>query len=139
MTTAVVDASAAVRWFVDHPLSPNADLLLSRYATRLAPQIILSETGNAFWKYIRAGTITPAQAQSALQRLPESYVTLEQDRDHIARALQLAAEFDHPVYDCLYLAVAEARSAPLITDDQRLLGKLGRKRRFTLIALADVQ
>jgi predicted nucleic acid-binding protein len=32
---------------------------------------------------------------------------------------------DHPAYDCLYLALAEMRSAVLLTQDQRLLNKLG--------------
>ena len=33
---------------------------------------------------------------------------------------------DHPAYDCLYLALAEDRNGRLITQDQRLLSRLGR-------------
>ena len=137
-TAATIDASAAVRWFVDHPLTPNADRITQLYDIRLAPQMIVGEVGNALWKYVRTGAIALAQAKAALVQLTAEFVTLEQDADHAQRAIQLAEELDHPFYDCLYLAIAEARGVPLITDDQRLLNKLGRERRFKLVALADV-
>ena len=35
-----------------------------------------------------------------------------------------SAALDHPVYDCLYLALAEAEDARLVTADQRLLTRL---------------
>jgi predicted nucleic acid-binding protein len=34
--------------------------------------------------------------------------------------LALACHLDHPVYDCLYLALARREAAILLTDDQRL-------------------
>lgn len=135
----VIDASVAVRWVVQHPLTANADLLIERHDIRLAPQIIVSEVGNALWKYVRANIITANQARRAMEEIPGRFVTLEQDADHARRAMELAIELDHPFYDCLYLAVAEARQAPLVTDDQRLLNKLARKRRIKVIALADIR
>ena len=38
-----------------------------------------------------------------------------------AEALALACHLDHPVYDCLYLALARREAALLLTADQRLL------------------
>ena len=38
----------------------------------------------------------------------------------IERAAQIAAQIDHPVYDCLYIACAEATGSTLITADRRL-------------------
>jgi predicted nucleic acid-binding protein len=35
-------------------------------------------------------------------------------------ALALACHLDHPVYDCLYLALARREAAQLLTADQRL-------------------
>lgn len=138
VSTAVIDASAAVKWFIVQPLTPNALAVLQQYPTRLAPRLIVAELGNALWKYVRSGQSTAAQAETALQQLSALYVSFEEDGDYAQRAMQIAADLDHPFYDCLYLAVAEARGCPLITDDQRLLGKLARKRRFKLIALADI-
>ena len=38
---------------------------------------------------------------------------------HMRRALQLATQLDHPVCDCLYLALAEHLDTQVITDDRR--------------------
>ena len=40
------------------------------------------------------------------------------------RAVAIAGQLDHPVYDCLYLALAEAEQAGLVTADLRFLGKV---------------
>jgi predicted nucleic acid-binding protein len=41
-----------------------------------------------------------------------------------ARALELAFALDHPVYDCFYLALAEAEQVGLVTADGRLESRL---------------
>lgn len=38
----------------------------------------------------------------------------------LGRASQLAVTINHPVYDCLYLALAADRDAPIATADRRL-------------------
>jgi predicted nucleic acid-binding protein len=46
---------------------------------------------------------------------------------HLVRpAARLAAELGHPVYDCLYLALAGSHSASLATADERLRRAAGR-------------
>ena len=37
------------------------------------------------------------------------------------RALELAIDLRHPIYDCFYLALAEREAAALVTADTRLL------------------
>ena len=39
-------------------------------------------------------------------------------------AAALARALDHPVYDCFYLALAEAENVPLVTADRRLMAAL---------------
>jgi predicted nucleic acid-binding protein len=46
---------------------------------------------------------------------------VEPDRHLQAEALALAIHLQHPVYDCLYLALARREAATLISADQRLL------------------
>ena len=41
-----------------------------------------------------------------------------------SRAIELALELDHPVYDCFYLALAEAEKTELVTADLRLEGRV---------------
>ena len=38
--------------------------------------------------------------------------------------MAIAGQLDHPGYDCLYLALAEAEQADLVTADTRLVGKV---------------
>lgn len=45
--TCVVDASVAVKWFVEERGSTAARMVLSKYETLLAPDFILIETSNA--------------------------------------------------------------------------------------------
>jgi predicted nucleic acid-binding protein len=40
------------------------------------------------------------------------------------RAVAIAGQLDHPVYDCFYLALAEAEQADLVTADMRLVGRV---------------
>ena len=40
------------------------------------------------------------------------------------RAVAIAGQLDHPVYDFLYLALAEAEQTKLVTADLQLLGKV---------------
>ena len=45
---------------------------------------------------------------------------IEPDRHLQVEALALACHLNHPVYDCLYLALARREAAFLLTADQRL-------------------
>jgi predicted nucleic acid-binding protein len=42
----------------------------------------------------------------------------------VERGIVIAGELDHAVYECFYLALAEARQIQLVTADARLLAKL---------------
>jgi len=60
----------------------------------------------------------PAAADLAEAR--ELVDRLEPDRHLQAEALALACHLNHPVYDCLYLALARREAASLISSDRRL-------------------
>jgi predicted nucleic acid-binding protein len=51
-------------------------------------------------------------------------------------ARRWSQRLDHPGCDCLYLALAEARNARLITRDQRLLRRLERDPQTAGLAVA---
>jgi predicted nucleic acid-binding protein len=41
-----------------------------------------------------------------------------------ARAVAIAGQLDHPVYDCLYLALAEQEQPIFVTADMQLVAKV---------------
>ncbi len=112
----IVDASVAVKWVIEEEGSDVARALLGR-VDLVAPTLIHAEVANAIWKKQRRGEYA---RDADLATLPELFASLIQTIDEssmMARALQLAIDFDHAVYGCVYLAMAEALDSELITAD----------------------
>ena len=68
--------------------------------------------------------MSAAQQEAIAAGITRIFDRLERLVQHAARAVAIARELDHPVYDCFYLALSEALDAPLITADGRLLARL---------------
>lgn len=119
--TRVIDASIACKWYLDEPGSDQARALLEDGETLLiAPDIIIAEVANVLWLRLRRGDIEAEQAILATSHLADSFLTLIPSRTLIDRALKIAREIDHPIYDCLYLATAEQWEADFVTADKQL-------------------
>lgn len=122
---AVVDSSVVIKWFVEEE---DSSLSLGlRVLPLLAPDLILAECANVFWKKIRKGELDAADASQALRILELSALVIEPSRGVAVRALELAEVLEHPAYDCFYLALAERRGLPVITADAKLAKAVGRK------------
>ncbi len=120
-----VDASIVIKWFVNEPMSRESRLLLVRPTRFFAPGLLLAEFANTIWKKVRRREISdPRPYLNELASLPQ-IIALYPAAVLIERAAQIAFEIDHPIYDCLYLACAEATESPLVTADQRLADKVG--------------
>ncbi len=120
MTPVVLDASAAIRLV----LSPaDHETMLAKVEAApdvLAPHLFAAETGNALWKYCRAGRIEAgALRERHLEALGLVSVWIP-DTSLFPEALALAASRNHSVYDCLYLVAARRFDANLSTADRRL-------------------
>ncbi len=116
---AVIDASVAVRWFVFGPGSDEAARWLDR-PDHIAPDLVMAEVGNAFWRYIQRGNLEPDEAREILRRLPGYFSRLVPVGELVTDALLLATEQNHSVYDCCYLALARRETKRLITLDRDL-------------------
>ncbi len=130
----LVDASVALKWFIPEVRSAAARALLDREDDLLAPDWLLVEVANCLWKQGRRGLIDPPQSRKILATL-EEILHLLPSLPLTPRALKLAHRLDHPVYDCLYLAAAEAADAPFITDDRKLIS-VAQKHGCEVISLA---
>ncbi len=116
----VVDASVAVKWYVEEDLSDEAVAILDRGERLFAPDLIVAEVANIAWKKAVRGEIGPDQAREIAGGIGRGVPVLCSSAELAGRALALALTLDHPVYDCLYLACAERVDGLLVTADRRL-------------------
>jgi len=118
--TCVLDASAAVRLILGDPAAADLAEVIGAAPLVLAPELMLTEVANALWKLQRAEQLAGLDPQQLLADASDLVDRVEPDRHLQAEALALACHLDHPVYDCLYLALARREAATLITADRRL-------------------
>jgi predicted nucleic acid-binding protein len=118
----VVDASVAFKWFVPEPDSDRALALFETTEPLYAPDLVLTEVSNAMWARLRklGGAHGPA-VKAAASALPRMLTLLVPVVELLPRAIELAFDLQHPIYDCIYLALAEREKAALITADRRLI------------------
>jgi len=116
----VLDASAAVRLILADPAAADLAERVGGAALVLAPELMLSELANTLWKLRRADRLNDLDPQELLAEARELVDRLEPDRHLQAEALALACHLNHPVYDCLYLALARREAASLISSDRRM-------------------
>ena len=122
--TLTADASVVVKWFVKEQGSEEARRVLAHRIHLHAPDILLSEFANTVWKKVHRREVADPQPYfKELANIPD-VVTLHRGDKLIDRAAAIAVDIDHPVYDCLYLACAEATASALITADRRFAKKL---------------
>jgi predicted nucleic acid-binding protein len=118
--TLVVDASVAALWVLEQEGSARANALRAESGL-IAPSLIAAEIGSAIWKAVRRKSVSRADGLRAMEAALLPFQTLVPDGELHSRALAIAIELDHPIYDCLYLALGEREHAPFVTADQRLI------------------
>jgi predicted nucleic acid-binding protein len=113
----VVDASVAVKWVIDEEGSEAASLLAGESLS--APELLLAECANALWAKARRREMTGEEVLERLALLRSAPVRLVPLEELVEDAARLAVALDHPVYDCLYLALAVREGTRLVTADQQ--------------------
>lgn len=116
----VVDASVAFKWFIEEAHSREA-VALAAGEELLAPTWLAVEVANALWKKVMRHQANAVGVRMALPRLNDFVAQwCEVAPDLVERALDIALDLGHPVYDCVYLALAEAGGMGLATADEKL-------------------
>ncbi len=125
MRVRVVDASVAVQWLVDEEFSSQALQLLFGESSLIAPDLIFAEVANALWKMQRRREMEVEQMERAINTLRfSSILTPTSMQELSASAIRIAAELDHAVYDCYYLALAVRSKCVVVTADKRFFNKV---------------
>lgn len=119
----VVDTSVAIKWIIDEEGSDKAELLQG--ADMVAPALLRIEAGNVL-RTLAAKQILPNERAIDLFLFLQTAPVTIIDADELLerRALDLALALEHPVYDCVYLALAERMDRQLITADRRFIKAL---------------
>lgn len=115
--TVIIDASVALKWVLDEDESDAAERLQLE-ETLATPDFLIVECANVLRTKARRGQLSPADARGALAAIRAAPIQLFMASEYAVAAQVLALEIDQTVYDCLYLAVALAQRAILVTADR---------------------
>ena len=119
--TLVIDANVGLKWFIEEPRSSAARKILNKGASFIAPDIVIPDICNVVWKKVKNQEVTSVQGQAIVTNVSMIFDHIVPSSELAQRAFGLAVQFNHPVYDCLYLALAERESITLVTDDAKLV------------------
>ena len=125
----VVDASVAVKFVTEEPGSDAAYGIVVGTEALLAPDWLLAEVASAMWSKVKRSVLLRIHAERNLAHVPDFFARLFPASELLPEAFRLSFELKHPVYDCLYLALAIRERAGLVTADQdffRAIDRFGR-------------
>ena len=131
----VLDASVLVEYLTEGEYAESSRRGIESSPGWLwAPHLVDAEVGHALRGEVRAGEISARAARGALEDLLE--MRLQRVSHHLLadRAWQLRENVSF--YDGLYIALAEALDAPLLTLDSRLAKAPGVRAEIELVQAA---
>ena len=128
----VLDASALVELLLDTAAGRRVSILLEDPALALhAPHLIDVETISVLRRFARERIIDEEDAESAIDDLLALDLQRHSHEGLLERAWSLRQNMS--AYDAMYVALAEALSATLITCDARLAKVPGTKIRIEVV------
>jgi predicted nucleic acid-binding protein len=116
----VVDASVAIKWFLDEPGSTEARRLLSGAYSLSVPDLVYAEVGNVLWKRVGRREITVDEGEQVLEALASIPLSVYPASSLAEAGFAIAIRAGCTVYDGLYLALAVEQEGVLVTADRKL-------------------
>lgn len=119
MSTIVLDASVAVKLVSQEH---DSDIAVDRVASAsaiIAPDWIMIEVLHALWKKDHASPDALETANAAVAALMQMIDRIVPARELVSDALTMSHSLPHPIYDCLYLALARIENAVVLTADAK--------------------
>ena len=102
-------------------------LLRKKFALQ-APELIQAEFGNVLWKKCRAGELDGTTAGEILDNLRRSPLVVRPHGAFMRLAWEIALKHRQTFYDSLYLALAMAEKARMVTADPEFYEHAGTSR-----------
>ncbi|KQN24790.1 hypothetical protein ASE86_00360 [Sphingomonas sp. Leaf33] len=141
----VVDASLAAKWVLWEDHSDRALAFLSLHRANLCgPDLIVIEVAGAIARVARMAKLDPIDSAQLLELWfgdfgAAAVDTRRPDKALLRFAAQLSIDLDHPIQDCLYLAMAIDLDADLATCDEKFVRKAEKHHpRVRLLASYDL-
>lgn len=128
----VVDASAMLEFLLQTALGTRVEARLFRDRDELhAPHLVDVEVLQALRRLVRMGEVSPSRAEELIADLSDLDLHRHPHLDLLARAWKLRDNLS--AYDAVYIALAEAMEAAIVTCDGPLAKATGNRVRIELI------
>jgi predicted nucleic acid-binding protein len=128
----VVDASAVLEALLRTPAAESVERrMFGSRQTLHAPHLLDVEIAQVLRRYARAGEIDRDRGAAALSDLADLPLRRYPHDFLLPRVWELRDNLT--AYDAVYVALAEALDAPLLTRDQRLAAAAGHHARVELV------
>jgi predicted nucleic acid-binding protein len=127
----VVDASTVLEVLLRTPAAPAIERRLFAAGEALyAPHLVDIEAAHVLRRYAAAGDMSAERGRDALDDLADLSIRRYPHDIFLPRVWELRANLS--AYDAVYIALAEALGAPLLTRDHRLARSTGHYARVEL-------
>ena len=128
----VVDASALLEFLLQTPLGTRVEARLFRDEDEFhSPHLIDVEVTQGLRRLVRAGEVSADRAAEAIEDLADLDLHRHAHLDLLARAWKLRDNVT--AYDAMYVALAEALDATVVTCDRPLATAPGHRARIEVI------
>ena len=128
----VVDASALLEFLLQTPLGARVEARLFRDKEEFhSPHLMDVEVTQGLRRLVRAGEVSAARAAEAIEDLNDFDLHRHAHLTLLTRAWQLRENVT--AYDAMYVALAEALDATMITCDEPLAKTPGHRARIEAI------
>lgn len=124
MNATVVDASVAAKWLIEEEGTEAALRLRGPDYELSCPDLLFLEVGNVVWRKVREDEVDEADGRAMVAAVLDAPLLVEPSAALLPAAWEIAVRRDRSVYDGVYLALAEALDARLVTADRRLVRAL---------------
>ena len=128
----VVDASALLEFLLQTPLGTRVEARLFRDEDEFhSPHLLDVEVTQALRRLVRAGEVSADRAAAAIEDLIELDLHRHAHLDLLTRAWKLRGNMT--AYDAMYVALAEALDATVVTCDTPIANASGRRARMEVV------
>lgn len=128
----VLDASATVEWLLQTPAGARVGArILAKREDLHAPHLLTVEVAQVLRRYVAKRLLSPARAQEALRDLLDLPLICYPHDPLLWRVWALRSTLT--AYDAVYVALAEALQARLVTCDVKLASSPGHHARVELV------